>query len=465
MQSFAPSSEPDAAHALLRLASRLAGSEGAEDLVQSTYVRAMEHDGSVRTRTAWLRQILVNERRMEVRGRQRRQAREASAAAPAAEQTDLEDVVHCLHVARIVGTLLDELDDDVRAVVRERYFEGETAAAIARKHAIPAGTVRWRLKMGLDRLRGQLDERYGGRRALWAGGFVPLGVSPTLSPCVASQSAASPVGTATGKGMSVMSIKILVGIGIAAAAAGGAAVMGGGAEGGGRADPASVVARAEIEITPAVELTHAAEPTHAGASEVQREKAEVIAQWERRLSAIRGAHASLGNKAPGSSPSASKPDARHEVCAPGDDCMHECTDDACLSRLAAEVLSVVRQCSELGEPRNSTVSLTASIVGAPDIGTLVESVQLGSDDERSPEHAECLTQAMYAVDLGDSPTNFQQEITVMLRVDEQGSDELDPATQAAIDDAISGTAGRVHSGSEAFHFVQMEVGEDSESKD
>src|SRR5205823_1008819 len=57
------------------------------------------------------------------------------------------------------------LAEPYRTAVLLRYYEELSAAEIARRTEVPAGTVRWRLKEGLDRLRRQLDERSGGRRA------------------------------------------------------------------------------------------------------------------------------------------------------------------------------------------------------------------------------------------------------------------------------------------------------------
>ncbi|MBL8945603.1 MAG: RNA polymerase sigma factor, partial [Myxococcales bacterium] len=127
---------------LLRLAWHLAGPTDAEDLVQATYVRALEHDVSVRSRPAWLRAVLRNEQWMALRARKRRDAREREVEP--VHDAEVDHVVHQLELVRIVQQLVDALDDDVRLVVRERYFEGCTCAEIARVHGIPAGTVRWR---------------------------------------------------------------------------------------------------------------------------------------------------------------------------------------------------------------------------------------------------------------------------------------------------------------------------------
>jgi len=60
------------------------------------------------------------------------------------------------------------LEEPYRSTVLLRYGEELTPAEIARRYGLPAGTVRWRLKQGLDRLRVEMDRAQGSRRA-WAG--------------------------------------------------------------------------------------------------------------------------------------------------------------------------------------------------------------------------------------------------------------------------------------------------------
>lgn len=435
----------DQAPALMRLASRLANGPDAEDLVQSTYVRALEHRGPVRARGSWLRQVLVNERRMQLRGRKRRDDREAAVVADDRAAVDVEDVVHSLEVARIVGDLLHELDDDVQAVVRQRYFEGKTAAEIARTHAIPAGTVRWRLKAGLDHLRGRLDDRYGGRRALWAGGFGAAGMPPTLSPDAASQpTIAGATSSTAGKGTSAMTIKILLGAAIAAATAGGFAFAitddqgddrGDGADGDDR--PSTRVAGPEATTTtaqPAAVSAPKSAPPPAGAKLRATELA-----WRDRLSKIHAAH-EVGHEGAETQDVGDDADA----CEHGEPCVAMCTDDGCLQRLAKEVLSLTDGCSELMDDTLADVSLTARVIGAPDVGTIVESVELGGGAEPPAELAECLTEAMYTLDLGEAESNFEQEITVLLQTEAmQGGaplhlERFDEETRAKIEAAMAG---------------------------
>lgn len=154
----------------MRLAARLAGGSGeADDLVQATMVRALEHDVPV-DRGPWLRRVLTNERNMWLRGRTRRTARE-QVHADVPGVADAEDVVHALELAEIVRGRMDELDPSVRTVVEARYFEGQSSAEVARDLGV----------------RTRLDRRCGGRRALWAGAALGLEKPPTLAASTASK--------------------------------------------------------------------------------------------------------------------------------------------------------------------------------------------------------------------------------------------------------------------------------------
>jgi protocatechuate 3,4-dioxygenase beta subunit len=75
---------------------------------------------------------------------------------------------------RLLAALVSELDEPYRSTVLLWGEEGLEPVEIARRQGVPAGTVRWRLKQGLDRLRAQLDARYGGERRSWCLALGPL---------------------------------------------------------------------------------------------------------------------------------------------------------------------------------------------------------------------------------------------------------------------------------------------------
>jgi RNA polymerase sigma-70 factor (ECF subfamily) len=152
--------------ALQRLA-RVLDRGDADDLVQDTWLRVLARPGDgdgpgPQDTPKWLRGVLRNIWRMDRRATRRRIEREtwASLPTPCVERPDVELADDECRAQ--IGALLDALPEHLRSVVRLRYFDGLSAAAIARRENIPAGTVRRRLKDALDRLRADKPEHLRG---------------------------------------------------------------------------------------------------------------------------------------------------------------------------------------------------------------------------------------------------------------------------------------------------------------
>ena len=154
---------------LRRLAGTLVrGDADADDLVQETFLAAIRSppldDRPVR---GWLTEVARNAGRMRVRAEGRRARREAGLTAGEESAPSADVLLGRLAAQRRLAALVAELDEPFRTTVLLRYFEGLPAAEIARHQRVPAGTVRWRLKTGLDRLRAELDRDSGGDRRRW----------------------------------------------------------------------------------------------------------------------------------------------------------------------------------------------------------------------------------------------------------------------------------------------------------
>lgn len=55
------------------------------------------------------------------------------------------------------GRLVADLTEPYRSTILLRYSEGMEPTEIARKLGLPPGTVRWRLKRAMDRLRAEIE--------------------------------------------------------------------------------------------------------------------------------------------------------------------------------------------------------------------------------------------------------------------------------------------------------------------
>ena len=146
----------------------------ADDVVQDTFAAALKspprEEGPLRP---WLSRVLGNVVRQRARGEGRRSYRERVSARreslPSAAELTERTEAH-----RLLTEVLLELDEAKREVVLLRYYEGMSAAEIARSQNVPQGTVRWRLKAGLDELRARLDARFDGDRERWWLALAPL---------------------------------------------------------------------------------------------------------------------------------------------------------------------------------------------------------------------------------------------------------------------------------------------------
>ena len=161
------------AHAawLRRLAGALVQPADADDVVQKTWLAALRRPPAAdRPIRPWLATVLRNFVRMKARtqaAEQRSEAQPQSQDAPSPET-----LLDRLETQRLLARLVSELDEPFRSTVLLRFYEGLSSADIARVQDVPAGTVRWRLKTALDRLRASLDAKTDRKR--WQLALLPL---------------------------------------------------------------------------------------------------------------------------------------------------------------------------------------------------------------------------------------------------------------------------------------------------
>jgi RNA polymerase sigma-70 factor, ECF subfamily len=159
--------------AAFSLAYRMVGNRvAAEDIIQEAFLSIwrsrMRYDrsrGSVRT---WVLGIVHNRaidalRRGASHDRRQETLDGVEERHEAPERTDVEAARR--EEARSVQTALETLPDDQRRTIELAYFGGFTHTQIAELLDQPIGTVKGRMRLGLDKLRRQLAEGYA------AGGF------------------------------------------------------------------------------------------------------------------------------------------------------------------------------------------------------------------------------------------------------------------------------------------------------
>jgi RNA polymerase sigma factor (sigma-70 family) len=166
---------------LERLARSLTGDPAeADDLVQDTYAAALRSPPDTdRPIRPWLRRVAINLVRMRHRVRVRRAATESVVKTQAEPVRNAEQLLERARLERRLAELVLELDEPFRTTVLLRYREGLSAEQIGSQQGVPAGTVRSRLKTGLDRLRRELaDNERRQLRAL----FAPLAMAARPTP-------------------------------------------------------------------------------------------------------------------------------------------------------------------------------------------------------------------------------------------------------------------------------------------
>ena len=170
------SSDPDAFEAMydrhgpaaFSLAYRIAGDRNvAEDITQEAFIsiwrssaRYQAERGSVRT---WVLGIVHNRaidalRRNTVHSKRRASAEglEERQEAPERERTDVEAARR--EEARHVRAALDDLPQEQVRVIELAYFGGFTHTQIADMLKMPVGTVKGRMRLGLEKMRRTLTE-------------------------------------------------------------------------------------------------------------------------------------------------------------------------------------------------------------------------------------------------------------------------------------------------------------------
>ncbi len=156
------------ADCLRALACRLLADEhAADDVVQDTWVAALERPPRSRERLGgWLNRVAGNLAKRRRRGDARRARREESAAREERIASVAETIEQREILRRVVDAVL-ALDEPYLGVVLERYYQGLPPREIAARRGVPVATVDSQLHRARVQLRRRLDDT-DGEHGAWA---------------------------------------------------------------------------------------------------------------------------------------------------------------------------------------------------------------------------------------------------------------------------------------------------------
>ncbi len=386
---------PATYHRLRALARTLADGEEAGDLVHDTWAAA---DGAPQTSRGWWRVALRRRRAMHLRSDIRRAAREARSLPPAglpepgaaAEQSQI--------AAALTGAL-DDLPAEDRMLVLARICEGRSAIELADELGMPPSTVRTRVSRGLARMRQSLDGRYGNRVA-WSAVFVAL---PSLAPATAKASGAGAsvaVGAAMGMGKTTLvalgglALGVLTWMFLADAP-----------------EPVPDSEPTTVSSKPSGDEAQVAAPVEPEPASTESDKA----RWTRMHDAIVAAR-----------------QARHAAAETGKDMVEVDAEEVeteiarmlesldgfpqlapGLLKTFEQLAPLLAECTEhLPEDATGKLHMRAQMVAEPDVGGLVESLEVVDNTIESPEFSECLRETTYSLTLDDVNESLSESLNI-----------------------------------------------------
>jgi|SRR5947209_9477654 len=142
-------------------------STSAEDIVQEAFLSIwrkatsyQKHHGSV---YSWLQAIVHHRAIDRVRSVAYRDTQWAPLQTdgdqdPASEQRDVWEDAWLQEQGRLIRQVLKQLPTEQRQVIELAYFDGYTHAEIAERKNIPLGTVKGRMRLGLQKMKYLLGE-------------------------------------------------------------------------------------------------------------------------------------------------------------------------------------------------------------------------------------------------------------------------------------------------------------------
>ena len=379
---------------LKRLATSLASDrDDADDLVQEAWIAAWRRQpDAARPLRAWFTKVVRDLAGMKHRSDRRRAARHAltdDAQVPAAP----DELVAQIRLHKLLVELVLELDEPYRSTIIGRFVEGRTSASIAQSLGIPAGTVRKRLHEALSRLRAGLDTNAGDRKR-WAPAVLAFAKG----------------GVQVAKPTKLVLVVLAALLLVSAAVVMIVLLTRGGGDGTTASTRSSEKTVSNSAAPAGTSVTTAATDARTPLQPVSEHRA---AERAAMLAAIASAREARDHRTaptrPPATPGAPTTTASDSTATTLD--IKDKTGDT--SDWAKRALGTLNrqlgQCYDLGLAEDAnlagTVTIRFTLVGEPDVGGLLERVEIVDTDTTITQQTirDCLTQQLYALELDPPP--------------------------------------------------------------
>lgn len=372
--------------ALRSLARSLVSVQEADDLAHEAWIagQGATHDGH----PAWWKTVLRRRRDMGVRSETRRRSREVRVEGSQADVTPPDSALERTRLCDALGEALGRLDPEDRNLIVARYCEGHTASELSTEFGVPSSTVRTRLSRSLQRMRDHLDRTHGGRAA-WMTAVVAWSPESLTTPgaLAVSTSTTTKAVVATAFGSLLVACVAWT--------------------------QADTSAPAEAE-TPPTDVTPATAAVKFESDADEPAKAERRKRWEQ----VRKAIASRRSKhAQDESEPSVLGDRSHEdvLAEMGDELERFKALGPVMESVLEQGVPLFVECLE-SLPKGATgkLQLRADIIGEPELGAIVETVEVVDDSLDQPDLEECLRESAYSIALEavDEPLSKSLDITV-----------------------------------------------------
>ncbi|MEM8570622.1 MAG: sigma-70 family RNA polymerase sigma factor [Pseudomonadota bacterium] len=127
-----------------------------QDVMLTVWKKAAQFDPHRAEASAWIYRIARN-RQIDLARREKRPVPD-ELAEPSEVQQDAGQIVALDQEARRLREALDRLTPDQTAIIEKAFLGELTHSEISRETGLPLGTIKSRIRLGLDRLRHELKD-------------------------------------------------------------------------------------------------------------------------------------------------------------------------------------------------------------------------------------------------------------------------------------------------------------------